>query len=92
MEQNALLQLSHISKRYKTQLALKDISMTLRKGEILGFLGPSGAGKTTTIILPDSFGQRAGKQKFWEPIRPIWMRQSMKKSALFPITAVSMKR
>ncbi len=50
MEQNALLQLSHISKRYKTQLALKDISMTLRKGEILGFLGPSGAGKTTTII------------------------------------------
>ena len=51
MEQNALLQLSHISKRYKTQLALKDISMTLRKGEILGFLGPSGAGKTTTIRM-----------------------------------------
>ena len=49
MEQNVLLDLSHISKRYKTELALKDINITLHKGEILGFLGPSGAGKTTTI-------------------------------------------
>ena len=49
MEQNVLLQLSHISKRYKTELALKDINMELHPGEILGFLGPSGAGKTTTI-------------------------------------------
>lgn len=45
MEQNVLLKLSHISKRYKTELALKDINITLHKGEILGFLGPSGAEK-----------------------------------------------
>ena len=51
MEQNVLLDLSHISKRYKTELALKDINITLHKGEILGFLGPSGAGKTTTIKI-----------------------------------------
>ena len=51
MEQKILLQLSHISKRYKTEHALKDINMTLRKGEILAFLGPSGAGKTTTIKI-----------------------------------------
>ncbi len=36
MEQNILLQLTHISKRYKTELALKDIGMTLHKGEIFG--------------------------------------------------------
>ena len=34
MEQNVLLQLSHISKRYKTELALKDINMELHPGEI----------------------------------------------------------
>ena len=51
MEQKILLKLSHISKRYKTELALKDISITLHKGEILGFLGPSGAGKTTVIKI-----------------------------------------
>ena len=37
MEQNVLLSLSHVSKRFKTELALKDINMTLRQGEILGF-------------------------------------------------------
>ena len=51
MEQMALLQMSHIAKRYQTKLALKDISMTLQKGEILGFLGPSGAGKTTAMKI-----------------------------------------
>ena len=30
------------------QPAVKDVSFTLNQGEILGFLGPSGAGKTTT--------------------------------------------
>lgn len=51
MEEKVLLELSHISKRYRTELALKDITMALHEGEILGFLGPSGAGKTTTIKI-----------------------------------------
>lgn len=64
MEQNALLQLSHISKRFKTDLALKDISMELHQGEILGFLGPSGAGKTTTIkIITGQLRQTSGEAK-----------------------------
>ena len=37
MEKNVLLQLSHISKRYKTELALKDISITLHKGETVSY-------------------------------------------------------
>ena len=64
MEQNVLLQLSHISKRYKTELALKDINMELHPGEILGFLGPSGAGKTTTIkIITGQLRQTSGEAK-----------------------------
>lgn len=64
MEQNVLLELSHISKRYKTELALKDIDMTLHEGEILGFLGPSGAGKTTTIkIITGQLRQTSGEAK-----------------------------
>ena len=62
MEQKTLLKLSHISKRYKTELALKDISITLYKGEILGFLGPSGAGKTTAIkIITGQLHQTSGE-------------------------------
>ncbi|MCI9488896.1 MAG: ABC transporter ATP-binding protein [Dorea sp.] len=64
MEQNVLLSLSHISKRFKTELALRDISMTLSKGEILGFLGPSGSGKTTTIkIITGQLRQTTGEAK-----------------------------
>ncbi|MCI8638514.1 MAG: ABC transporter ATP-binding protein [Coprococcus sp.] len=64
MEPNVLLSLSHISKRFKTELALKDINMTLHQGEILGFLGPSGAGKTTTIkIITGQLRQTSGEAR-----------------------------
>lgn len=49
MNKQDLLILENISKHFKEKVALKDISLTLKKGEILGFLGPSGSGKTTTI-------------------------------------------
>lgn len=45
------ISISHLSKKYDKDFVLKDVSAILRKGEILGFLGPSGAGKTTTIKI-----------------------------------------
>lgn len=49
-----------LSKRYQGTLALSDVSLDLRKGEIFGLMGPNGAGKTTllrilsTLTRPDS--------------------------------------
>ena len=43
------IRLEHITKQYDKEPVLKDLNAVLQKGEILGFLGPSGAGKTTTI-------------------------------------------
>ena len=40
-----------LSKRYGTTLALSDLDLDVVEGEILGYLGPDGAGKTTTIRL-----------------------------------------
>ena len=45
------IQLKHITKQYDKEPVLKDLNAVLKKGEILGFLGPSGAGKTTTIKI-----------------------------------------
>ena len=51
---------SHLSKKFAQKEVLRDVNAVLHRGEILGFLGPSGAGKTTTIkiltgqLKPDS--------------------------------------
>jgi len=39
------------SRDYKTISAVKDVSVTVKKGEIVGYLGPNGAGKSTTIKM-----------------------------------------
>ena len=39
------------SRDYKTISAVKDVSLTINKGEIIGYLGPNGAGKSTTIKM-----------------------------------------
>lgn len=44
-----VLQVNNISKSFEKSEILKDISFSVREGEIVGFIGPNGAGKTTTI-------------------------------------------
>lgn len=55
-----LLDVQHISKTFQNNLALNDVSLSLKKNKIYGLLGPNGAGKTTLIrnitqiFIPDS--------------------------------------
>lgn len=61
MELQNVLEMNHIAKEFGNRTALKDISINIKRGEILGFLGPSGAGKTTTIkILTGQLKQTSG--------------------------------
>lgn len=46
---NTILKVNHLTKTYGTKAALKDISFTVKKGKIYGFIGENGAGKTTVI-------------------------------------------
>jgi branched-chain amino acid transport system permease protein len=43
----ALLDVSHLTMRFRGVLALDDVSLGVRPGEILGIVGPNGSGKTT---------------------------------------------
>ncbi|MDY4511077.1 ABC transporter ATP-binding protein [Streptococcus hyovaginalis] len=45
------IEVTQLSKSFNGSLALDNISFSLDKGQIFGFLGPSGAGKTTTINI-----------------------------------------
>lgn len=46
-----VIDLSHISKYFGKFAAVKDLSLTVEKGEFFGFIGPNGAGKSTTINM-----------------------------------------
>jgi ABC-2 type transport system ATP-binding protein len=46
-----LAELSGVSKRFGNVLALDELSLEVRRGELLAVLGPNGAGKTTAISL-----------------------------------------
>ena len=57
-----MIEVQSLTKRYATQVAVSDVSFSVRQGEIVGFLGPNGAGKTTTMrvltgFLPPSEGR-----------------------------------
>ena len=46
-----MIQITKLSKHYKTATALDNLSMSIGKGVIFGLLGPNGAGKTTLISI-----------------------------------------
>jgi ABC-type multidrug transport system ATPase subunit len=48
---HTLVRVSNLSKQYKKLQAVKDLSFTVNQGDIYGFLGQNGAGKSTTIRM-----------------------------------------
>jgi ABC-2 type transport system ATP-binding protein len=44
-----LIEVDHLTKRFRKTVAVDDLSFKVREGAITGFLGPNGAGKTTTL-------------------------------------------
>ena len=46
-----MLQVENLSKRYRGIPAIRDISFSVKPGEIVGYLGPNGSGKSTTVKI-----------------------------------------
>jgi ABC-2 type transport system ATP-binding protein len=72
-----VIEIQNVTKAFGENVAVKDISIKIKKGEVFGFLGPNGAGKTTTmkmilgLLRPDS-----GKiHLFHEPVGTLSARR-----------------
>ena len=48
---NYMIKTEQLTKKYKSFVAVNDVSLHIRKGSIYGFLGPNGAGKSTTMKM-----------------------------------------
>lgn len=70
MNEEYVLELEHIRKEYPGVVALNDVTLRLRKGEVLGLIGENGAGKSTLIktcsgaVVPTSGKIRVNGKEF----------------------------
>ena len=74
-KRDIILQMEHVTKSFASVQVLKDITIALKKGEILGLVGENGAGKSTLMNVLGGIHQRDGgkiylEEKEFEPTNP----------------------
>ncbi len=57
---SAMIALDNVQKRFGSLTAVDDLTLSIARGEVLGFLGPNGAGKTTTMRMIAGFLEPTG--------------------------------
>lgn len=66
MEDNVIIQLQNISKKFDDEVILDNINLTIKDKEFMTFLGPSGCGKTTTLRIIAGFLESDSGQVLFE--------------------------
>jgi simple sugar transport system ATP-binding protein len=71
-QNNSVLRVENVAKRFGPVVALRDIDLHLRKGEVLGLLGDNGAGKSTLMKIICGFEKPDSGRMFLrdEPYEP----------------------
>jgi ABC-2 type transport system ATP-binding protein len=72
-----VIEVDHLTKRYRRATAVDELSFSIPRGRITGFLGPNGAGKTTTLrvllglVLPTSGRATVAGRRYRELDAPL---------------------
>lgn len=63
---DTILEMKHVTKKFPGVLALDDVSIDVKKGEILGIVGENGAGKSTLMkVLSGSYTKKEYDGEIW---------------------------
>ena len=68
MKDKTLIQINHLKKTFGSQEVLKDINLTISKGEVISIIGPSGCGKSTFLRSLNGLEQPSDGKIFFEGI------------------------
>ncbi|MBQ6888192.1 MAG: sugar ABC transporter ATP-binding protein [Lachnospiraceae bacterium] len=71
-KKEVLVEVKHMNKRFGSTIALNDVSITVRTGEILGLIGENGSGKSTVTSIISGMqkadeGEMLYEGKNWKP-------------------------
>ncbi len=74
LEMAPVIETRQLTKRYGSLIAVNEINLTLKEGDVFGFIGPNGSGKTTTMrmlatLLTPDYGEAyvCGKSIYTDP-------------------------
>lgn len=66
-----MIETRKLTKRYGDLIAVNEINLTLAEGDVFGFIGPNGSGKTTTMRMIATLlarGRRRGRRVWRRPL------------------------
>ena len=66
MADDTILETRGLTKEFKGFVAVKDVSLSVRRGSIHALIGPNGAGKTTCFTKWSCPGCGNGSSKMWK--------------------------
>ena len=86
----AALRFDHVSAGYGSTPVLRDLDLTVRRGEVVALIGPNGAGKSTMLRVASGVLRPSGGQVSLESddLRALMPREVARRVAVVPQTSV----